>query len=224
MRSQMTTARTSFPMNSRALFCICVHFRLPPPVHGASGSRAPAQTWYKTSFSPVLDGRVVEKSRDFWSSGSHQCPQNSSCRFSLQRKPNRYRMIFWFWTKPAINATPCRRWRLSCASRWHAEKLALAAPAAAMPRCLLCCAKVSLFLPQPRRERKIPPLREIRQLPDGLALSPRPPAEPAFLPGLIDRLPGSARRLFAHPHRSPRASDPGESPGGSLESAVRGSG
>jgi len=71
-------------------------------------------------------------------------------------------MIFWFWTRPAINATPwCRRWRLSWASRWHAEELALTAPAAATPRSLLCCAKVSLFLPQPRRERKIAPLARI---------------------------------------------------------------
>ena len=30
-------------MNSRALFCNFVHFHLPSPVHGASGSRAPAQ-------------------------------------------------------------------------------------------------------------------------------------------------------------------------------------
>ncbi len=26
-------------------------------------------------------------------------------------------MVFWFWTRPAINATPCRRWRLTWASR-----------------------------------------------------------------------------------------------------------
>src|SRR5271165_4047227 len=37
------------PMNSRVPLCIFVHFRLPPPVHGASGSRAPAQRLYKTS-------------------------------------------------------------------------------------------------------------------------------------------------------------------------------
>ena len=30
-------------MNSGVLFCIFVHFHLPPSVHGASGSRAPAQ-------------------------------------------------------------------------------------------------------------------------------------------------------------------------------------
>src|SRR5208337_705713 len=30
-------------------------------VHGASGSRAPAQRLYKTNSSPVLDGRAVEK-------------------------------------------------------------------------------------------------------------------------------------------------------------------
>ena len=43
------------------------------------------------------------------------------------------------------------------APHWHAAKLALTAPAAATPRCLLCCAKVSVVLPQPRREREIPP-------------------------------------------------------------------
>ena len=32
-----------FPMNSRVLFYIFVHFRLPPPVHGAAGSWATAQ-------------------------------------------------------------------------------------------------------------------------------------------------------------------------------------
>src|SRR5208282_5206198 len=34
------------------------------PVHGPSGSRAPARRLYKTNFSPVLDGRAVEKSRE----------------------------------------------------------------------------------------------------------------------------------------------------------------
>src|SRR5208337_3726752 len=34
-------------------------------------------------------------SRDFWSSGSHQCPQNSLCQFSLQRKPNQLRIFLW---------------------------------------------------------------------------------------------------------------------------------
>ena len=51
------------------------------------------------------------------------------------------------------------RTRTTPASRGHAVKLALTAPAAATPRCLLCCAKVSLVLPEPRREREIPPLR-----------------------------------------------------------------
>ncbi len=62
------------PMNSRVPLCIFVHFRLSPPVHGASGSRAPAQRLYKTNFSPVLDKRVVEKSRENRSSGNHQRP------------------------------------------------------------------------------------------------------------------------------------------------------
>ena len=39
--------------------------RLPPPVHGASGSRAPAQRLYKTNVSPDRDGRLAGKSRDF---------------------------------------------------------------------------------------------------------------------------------------------------------------
>ena len=64
--------RTSFPMNSRVLFCFSVHLRLSPPVHGASGSRAPARGLYKTNFSPVLDGRAVEKSREIGSSGSEK--------------------------------------------------------------------------------------------------------------------------------------------------------
>ena len=42
-----------FPMNSRVLFCIFVHFRLPTPVHGASGSRAPAQRLPKTELGPI---------------------------------------------------------------------------------------------------------------------------------------------------------------------------
>src|SRR5271157_40168 len=52
--------------------------------------------------SPVVDGHPVEKSRDFWSSRSHQCPQNSLCRFSLRRKPNRHR-IFSTKTEPTPN-------------------------------------------------------------------------------------------------------------------------
>src|SRR5271166_4924352 len=43
-----------FPMNSRVLFCIFVHFRLPPPVHGASGSRAPAQRLPKIERGPIM--------------------------------------------------------------------------------------------------------------------------------------------------------------------------
>jgi hypothetical protein len=58
------------------------------------GSRCPNQH-VQDPLSSVLDGRAVEKSRDFWSSGSHRCTQNSFCRFCLQRKPNRHRMIFW---------------------------------------------------------------------------------------------------------------------------------
>ena len=42
------------PMNSRILFCIFVHFRLPPPVHGASGSRAPAQRLPKIERGPIM--------------------------------------------------------------------------------------------------------------------------------------------------------------------------
>ena len=36
-------SHTEFPMNSRALSCNFVHFHPPPPVHGASGSRALAE-------------------------------------------------------------------------------------------------------------------------------------------------------------------------------------
>jgi len=72
---------------------------------GGSGDHCPNQL-AQDPLSPVLDGRAVGKSRLSWSSGSHQCPQNSLRRFSLQRKPNRHQMIFWFWTRPAINATP----------------------------------------------------------------------------------------------------------------------
>src|SRR5271157_1399229 len=39
---------SEFPMNSRVVFCISVHFRLPLPVQGPSGSRAPARTLPKT--------------------------------------------------------------------------------------------------------------------------------------------------------------------------------
>ena len=62
------------PMNSRVPLCIFVHFRLPPPVHGASGSRAAAPRLYKTNLSPVLDKCVIEKNRENRSSGNHQRP------------------------------------------------------------------------------------------------------------------------------------------------------
>jgi hypothetical protein len=42
-----------FPMNSRVSFCIFVHFCLPPPVHGASGSQAPAQRLPRTERDPI---------------------------------------------------------------------------------------------------------------------------------------------------------------------------
>ena len=80
----------SFAFSVRQLLC---KFRAIP----SRGARAAVQkttartSLYKTNFSPDLDGRAVEKRRDFWSSCSHQCPQNSLCRFSLQRKPNRHR-------------------------------------------------------------------------------------------------------------------------------------
>ena len=57
-------------------------------------------------FSPVLDRRVVEKCRDLGNFASHQLNHKSLRGFSLQRKSNRHRMILWFWTRPAINATP----------------------------------------------------------------------------------------------------------------------
>ena len=57
------------PINSRVQFCIFVHFRLPPPAHPASRSRAPAQRLYKTNISPVLNGRVVGKGRSLYPKG-----------------------------------------------------------------------------------------------------------------------------------------------------------
>src|SRR5271157_4510996 len=51
-----------------------------------------------------------------------------------------------------IESTECTILRVACC------KVGLDRPAAATPRCLLCCAKVSVVLPQPRRERGIPPL------------------------------------------------------------------
>jgi hypothetical protein len=42
-------SHTEFPMNSRALICICVHIRLPPPVHGASGAGHRRRGWQRPS-------------------------------------------------------------------------------------------------------------------------------------------------------------------------------
>jgi hypothetical protein len=48
------------------------------------------------NFSPVLDGRLVEKSRDFGNFASHQCQRKPLRGFGLQRKSNQHRMILWF--------------------------------------------------------------------------------------------------------------------------------
>jgi hypothetical protein len=74
---------------------------------------------HKTIFSPVLNGRLVENSRDSCNFASHQFQHKSLRLLGLRRKSNRRRMIFWFWTRPAFNATPwCRRWRLSWRGSW----------------------------------------------------------------------------------------------------------
>src|SRR5271157_1625510 len=46
------TPTADFPMNSVVLICTCIHYRLPPPVHGPSGSRAPARRLAKTERGP----------------------------------------------------------------------------------------------------------------------------------------------------------------------------
>ena len=46
------TPTADFPMNSVVLICTCMHYRLPPPVHGPSGSRAPARRLAKTERGP----------------------------------------------------------------------------------------------------------------------------------------------------------------------------
>ncbi len=122
-------------------------------------------------------------------------------------------VIFWFRTRPAISATPwCRRWRLSWASRWHAEKFALTAPTAATPRCLLCCAKASLFLPQPRRERKIPPLARRSRLSLGGTTARRTPRRAGSCPARI--LPASLHvtNPAAVDSRSDKATGPSPGP------------
>ena len=52
-----------FSRNSRVLFCICVHFRLPPTVHGPSGSRAPARRLTRFPVASSCNGRRENVSR-----------------------------------------------------------------------------------------------------------------------------------------------------------------
>ena len=71
---------TEFPMNSRVLTCICAHTRLPPPVQGPSGSRAPARRLAKMERGPIAmsgpvlsvwhrTGRSLRKNPDFSRAG-----------------------------------------------------------------------------------------------------------------------------------------------------------
>ena len=62
-------------------------------------------------------------------------------------------MVFWFWTRPAIIATPwCSRWRLSRASCWHADKHEGDIPH--------CSAKLHVFARCPEEVRLSAPQQE----------------------------------------------------------------
>ncbi len=73
----------------------------------------PPESAYKTNFSPVLDGRVVGKSRH---SGSQQCPKNHWCRLTFRSNAlMRFRLSRWrlfqypaCWRNSWFSA--CRRW------------------------------------------------------------------------------------------------------------------
>src|SRR5271157_6296507 len=54
-----------------------------PRLRGRPCPWAARTSLYKTNFSPVLNGRVVEKSRDLWSSGSHQGPRGTPHSFVI---------------------------------------------------------------------------------------------------------------------------------------------
>jgi len=90
LAGQATTARTSFPMDFRVLFCICVHYPMSPPVHGASGSRIPAQRLYRTNFFTGT-GRARGREKE------EACTRRAGARRRwLHRKPLRpfgYRLL-----------------------------------------------------------------------------------------------------------------------------------
>ena len=75
--SYCLTPTAEFPMNSRGLFCIFVHFRL-QPVHGPSVSRAPAQWLAKTERGPILRSGPLQISM----SPNQATPAEKSIRFS----------------------------------------------------------------------------------------------------------------------------------------------
>ncbi len=60
------------PTNSRVLFRVFVHFRLPPPVHGASGSRAPAHRLTRNERGPI---RPIRTSISLFTERRSSCGQ-----------------------------------------------------------------------------------------------------------------------------------------------------
>jgi len=118
------------------------YYRGEPPGAAVAAARRAGSPWPEQMDCKML--RFVEKTRN-----SHR-----------QNAPSADRSVVSAWggieaRRPPLPGArwPSRRSPEAAGSPWHAEKLALTAPAAATPRSLLCCAKVSLFLPQPRRER-----------------------------------------------------------------------
>ena len=90
-----------FPMNSRVLFCIFVHFRLPPPVHGASGSRAPAQRLPKTELGPISTSTPLSHY-----SPNQAIPAGKSIHSPLLAAAQPLTILSW---PEALNATSSRR-------------------------------------------------------------------------------------------------------------------
>jgi hypothetical protein len=52
--AEISLLHWSLPMNSLAIYCALVHYCMPPPVHGPSGSRAPARRLPKIEQGPTL--------------------------------------------------------------------------------------------------------------------------------------------------------------------------
>jgi hypothetical protein len=52
--AEISLLHWSLPMNSLAIYCSLVHYCMPPPVHGPSGSRAPARRLPKIEQGPTL--------------------------------------------------------------------------------------------------------------------------------------------------------------------------